>query len=194
MVRLYRRAGGEFLVNSTTEGNQSSLRFVPLSDGGFLAFWVSPDGSDLGLRGQRFDSAGGRVGVEFSVNTITTGQQALPSAVLLSTGSVLVGWWDESNADGDGSAGDIRGQIFDSTGAPSGSELLLVQIPVSTLSAKSVPALGALPGGGFIMAWTQDDPAGPDTSGVSIKARIYDSSGTAASGLISVNTTTFAGQ
>jgi Ca2+-binding RTX toxin-like protein len=189
--QLYSRLGGEFLVNTTTAGNQGAGRLVPLSDGGFIAFWTSPDADLFGIFGQRFDAAGAKVGAEFAVNATTAGDQQLTNAVRLASGNVMVAWWDESKVDGDASPGDYRGQIFDASGAPVGGEVHLASPPgASAAQLRGVPALGALPGGGFVLAWTQDDPAGPDTSSVSVKAQIFTAAGTPTGAQIAVNSTT----
>ena len=57
--------GGEFRVNTTTQDNQWWPSVTGLQDGGFVAVWMSfwqEGGSDHGIYGQRYDSAGMPVG------------------------------------------------------------------------------------------------------------------------------------
>jgi hypothetical protein len=58
-----------FTVNTSTAGDQQSPDVIALSDGGFVVVW---DDFHLDLaRGQRFDAAGTKVGVEFTAGGAT---------------------------------------------------------------------------------------------------------------------------
>jgi hypothetical protein len=70
--------GGEFVVNSYVTGYQVSGDLAVGADGSFVAVWQDSnarDGSADAIFGQRYDAAGFRVGIEFQVNTYTTGRQ-----------------------------------------------------------------------------------------------------------------------
>jgi hypothetical protein len=75
----------DFLVNTTTAGDQNEASVVALADGGFLVTWED-DSADL-VRAQRFDPTGTKIGTEFTVKNGTT-PSALdsPEAALLSDG------------------------------------------------------------------------------------------------------------
>ncbi len=69
--------GPEFQVNSTTAGQQRNPAVAADGLGNFVVAWQSypQDGSNYGVIGQRFNSAGAKVGSEFQVNNYTTGLQ-----------------------------------------------------------------------------------------------------------------------
>ncbi|MDB3910615.1 hypothetical protein N9381_02205 [Paracoccaceae bacterium] len=68
------KLGSEFQVNTHTIGDQSLPDITALSDGGFVATWVSAgqDGDDNGIYGQRYNAAGTAVGTEFRINSTTS--------------------------------------------------------------------------------------------------------------------------
>ena len=65
------------MVNTYTSGSQIRPSVISLNDGGFIVTWESDgqDGSGIGIFGQKFDSTGTMVGVEFQVNTYTNERQ-----------------------------------------------------------------------------------------------------------------------
>lgn len=68
--------GSEFQVNTYTTGNQYGAPVAVQVGGGFVVVWTSTasqDGGAAGVFGRRFDSGGNAVGVEFRVNSFTTG-------------------------------------------------------------------------------------------------------------------------
>ena len=75
-------AGSEFLVDTTTTGNQFASSAAGLEGGGFVVTWADrslgvetggDDPSGAAIRGQIFDAAGDPVGDEFLVNTNNPG-------------------------------------------------------------------------------------------------------------------------
>ena len=119
------RVGGEFRANTQTSDYQYDASVAGLEGGGFVVAWNSgggQDGSGQGVFGQRYDSAGNRVGGEFRINSYTTGDQAVPTAVALGDGGFLVGWTSNGQ---DGSGAGVYAQRFDANGAPVGSEFLV---------------------------------------------------------------------
>ena len=52
--------------------------------------WTAPDGMFLGVFGQRFDAQGARVGLEFMVNEVTTGEQYDPQVASDGAGNFTV--------------------------------------------------------------------------------------------------------
>ena len=73
------KLGAEFQVNSYTTGyRQYASGVVMDAKGAFVVVWSSDqsDGTNnYGVRGQRFDASGARLGAEFQVNSYTTGYQ-----------------------------------------------------------------------------------------------------------------------
>ena len=76
------------LVNTTTTATQDEASVVALADGGFLVTWED-DLTNL-VRAQRFDAAGSKIGVEFTVkNGVSDGFSGdSPEAALLSDGRI----------------------------------------------------------------------------------------------------------
>jgi hypothetical protein len=165
------KEGSEFMVNTTTTGDQVCPSTAALSGGGFVVTWES-DGQDLdgkGIYGQVFDSLGGKVGGEFSVNTFSANDQSCPSAAGLSGGGFVVTW---TSLGQDPSAPDVYGQVFDSTGKKVGSEFM---VNTFTLGSQILPSVAALSGGGFVVSWASYEQNGSDWD---VYGQVFDSNGT----------------
>ena len=115
------RSGGEILLNTNTLGAQSSPVMAALDDGGFVATWNdgTGDGDSGGIKAQLFDAAGGKLGGEIAVNSITAGLQFNPSIATLADGRFVIVW----------EASSARGQIFNADGSKSGSEFAVSNVP-----------------------------------------------------------------
>jgi hypothetical protein len=138
---------------------------APDGAGGFVVVWASggsagSDTSSSSVQGQRFDSTGVPVGVQFQVNTYTTNGQGLPlvgsdgpAVAPDGTGGFVVVW--TSGGFGypgpDGSETSIHGQRYASAGAPIGGEF---QVNTYTTSYQYAPAAGPDGGGGFVVMWS----------------------------------------
>lgn len=111
--------GDELLVNSSTEGDQTSPSITALEDGGFVITWTtddaSTDGSGAAVVGQIFDEQGNKVGDEFIVNSETDNHQLVPNMATLEDGSFVVSWttFDE---DIDGNGTGIAARVFSDNG------------------------------------------------------------------------------
>src|SRR5258706_3976252 len=114
------RLGTEFRVNSYTTGGRSVAAVSSDSSGNFVVVWegvgTGEAGSSYGIFGQRFSSAGVRLGQEFRVNSYTTGSQLNPSVASDAAGDFVVVWQGPGQTDGDG----ILGQRYAASGAPVG--------------------------------------------------------------------------
>jgi hypothetical protein len=96
------RAGTEFRVNSYTTSYQWNPAVAAADDGSFVVVWSSlfQDGSEQGIFGQHYDSAGARAGTEFQINSYTTFSQRDPSIAAAADGSAVV-VWESLGQDGD---------------------------------------------------------------------------------------------
>ena len=176
--------GGEFLINTFTDNEQSRPSVAALADGSFVVTWQSwlQDGSSYGVYGQRFDASGSPAGNEFQVNTFVVGGQFDPSVAALSDGGFVVTWAGQGQ-DGTG----IIGQRYDASGNPDGGEFL-----VNTISAwqKTDPVVVAN-GDGFVVTWTS---LNQDGGGKGIFGQRFDATGTKAGAEFQINTYTAGGQ
>ncbi len=107
----------EFVVSTTTDGNQFQGKVVILADGRILCTWA--DSSGLGgdaepnaIKGRILNADGTEAIPEFLINTITTAGQQRSEVAALADGSFMVTWRDESLSPDDASGRAIRSQIF----------------------------------------------------------------------------------
>jgi hypothetical protein len=179
-------AGDEFRVNSYTTSFQYSAAVAMEAGGRFVVVWISEgqDGDAAGVFGQRFDAAGQPIGMEFRVNSYTTGAQYGPAVAMDARGRFVVAW---DSTGQDGSSYGIYAQRYDAAGQPLGGEF---RGNSYTTDSQRRPAVAAA-AGGFIVVW---ESAGRDGSGYGIFAQRYDAAGQPAGGEFRVNTYTTSNQ
>jgi RHS repeat-associated protein len=149
------RRGPVFPVTTsgTTSTREPAVALDPV--GNFVVVWSNDaqDGGGRGIRGQRFDGSGEKVGSEFQVNTYTTGDQTTPSVAIDATGDFVVVW---NSAGQDGSSSGVFGARFDRHGTPLGAEF---PVNVFTAGAQQAPQIAA-DGRGVVAAWESADQDG----------------------------------
>ncbi|MEA3054139.1 MAG: hypothetical protein QOG72_3042, partial [Sphingomonadales bacterium] len=163
----YAPDGDEFLVNTTTQDNQTQPVIASLASGGYVAIWSQTPlggGSPVG-KAQIFDAAGNKVGGELPIR----GEDAvgLPGGGFVTT-------WIEPGASANVSF--IKAQVYDAAGNAVGAEItnkssfsfLQVNPSVATLAPG-----GAMPSGGFVLTW--NEPLDSDSSAV--MAQLYQPNG-----------------
>jgi Ca2+-binding RTX toxin-like protein len=165
--------GDDFIVNSTTQGDQKDPFVAGLSDGRFVTVWESSDNGDNSgdcIRGRVFNADGSPAAADFIVNQTITGDQADPAVTALANGRFVVTW---SSADGGDGTGDcIRGRTFSADGLAEGNDFLLnLTGPGNQLR----PAIAALADGRLVAVWDSGD--GGDGSGFGIRARLFSDNG-----------------
>ncbi|MES2339141.1 MAG: calcium-binding protein [Pseudomonadota bacterium] len=104
------RTSGEFIVNRTVFGNQTSSSVRALADGGFIVTWVDSSGT-LGdpnsvVVAQRFDINGTAIGAEIIVGSLSSASQLTPSMAVNGAEVVIV----YGDTLGDGADAGIRAQ------------------------------------------------------------------------------------
>ena len=191
MVQLYSRLAGETLVNTATLNHQILPSIAALAGGGWAVAWqdASGEGGDswsTGIKVRLYDSNGAATGAEILVNGTRGGAQTKPEMTALSGGGFVVTWEDASVSGGDLSGGAVRAQVFTASGAKLGGEIL---VNTTVAGAQTVPAVGALAGGGFVVTWQDASGSGADTSGTAVRAQMYSASGAKVGGEFLVNTT-----
>lgn len=150
------KVGEERLLNTTTQGQQSSLELVGTDDGGFLAVWMDISGlgadtSGSSVRGQRFTAAGVPIGAEVLVNQSTELAQFAPSVTTLSDGRIVATWTSGSGVAPDVSFLAVHGRIMLADGSAWGDEFVVNSL---TTGNQTNPAVTALPDGGFLVVWS----------------------------------------
>jgi hypothetical protein len=201
------KVGVQFLVNSVTTGVQGyvatgtgipNLDVIGLSGGGFVVSFAgdassgvtgSQDASGWGIYARRYDATGTALTTEQRVNTYTTSHQEVPQGASLADGGYVIAW--ASNGQ-DTSGYGVYAQRYNSAGVAQGSEF---RVNVTTSGNQGSRAgdgnfeeslsVTGLKGGGFAVVWYSDQSGAGD-----VYTRIYDASGTAATGEILVNSTT----
>ena len=175
--------GSEFQVNTYTNNYQESPNTSSNVSGNTVVVWGShgQDGDIKGVFGQRYDVLGNPLGLEFQVNTTTSGYQIYPDVALDLSGNALVVWQTE-NVDGDMAA--IAGQRYDVFGNAVGSEF---QINTYTNGEQGRPVVAMNSGGNSIVVWTS---GGQDGSDSGIFGQRYDALGNLDGPEFQVNTFT----
>lgn len=129
-------------------------------------------------------------GDDFVVNSTIAGEQFVTtssSVVALAGGGFVIVWTDNSQTGADTSEYAVRAQRYDASSTASGPE----QIVNSTTSGRqSHPAIAALAGGGFVVAWIDFGENAGDTDDWAIRAQRFDASASAVGSEFLVNTTT----
>jgi Ca2+-binding RTX toxin-like protein len=109
--------GNDFIVNSTTEGDQEEPSVTALADGRFVVMWDSHDsaegvGNSDCARARIINADGTFDGADFIINTTPGGSQDNPHAVALADGR-FVAVWDSGDGQEVSSTFAVRGQVFD---------------------------------------------------------------------------------
>jgi hypothetical protein len=180
--------GGEFQINTHTTRSQSHPAVAMSDAGDFVVVWVS-NGQDAtytgGIFAQLFDSTGGFVGIEFQVNTYTTGEQIFPAVAMSETGEFVV-VWQSDDQDAPFTDG-IFAQRFDSKGAPLSSEF---QVNSYTTADQQLADVAMDASGRFVVVW---EGFGQGSVGRGIFGRMFDAAGSPMGLDFQVNTYTGGG-
>ena len=143
-------AGTEFQVNTWTTNNQQRPRVAAFSDNWFVVAWdcYLQDGDSTDIHAQRFNPDGTPDGIEFRVNTYTTGSQD-NVALTVTTDDRFVVTWESYNQSGDSYDG-IYGQRYWQDGMADGAEF---HVNMYTTSSQSMPSVVPRANGGYNIAW-----------------------------------------
>ena len=146
--------GPEFRVNTYTTGPQTYPSVASDASGNFVVAWNMDDVSSYGIYGQRYDSSGTPLGLEFRVNTYMTSTQLDPAVTSGSSGDFVVIW---SSYAQDGSNSGIFGQRYAGSGTPLGSEFL---VNTYTPSGQFWPSVATDIAGNFVVVWQSNSQDG----------------------------------
>ena len=175
--------GGEFVVNTYTTGNQYTAALASDPSGNFVVLWSGAGAGDgNGVFARRFNSSGSALGGEFRVNTYTTQAQYVPAIAMRPTGEFVVAWTSgtslPSGGNHDGSFAGIFARRFDASGSALGAQFLVNSY---TTDYQIRPAVGIVPSGEFVVAWTSgkypNAAGGQDGSFAGVFGQSFDAAG-----------------
>jgi Ca2+-binding RTX toxin-like protein len=170
-ARLYSAAGvaeGEdFVVNSTTGGDQLSTSITALADGRLIVTWRSDEDSAAGIdiRARIYSATGVAQGDDFVINSTTAGSQFNPTITGLADGRFFVTWNTDNGVVTDN---DIRGRLYSAAGVAQGDDFV---INSTTVSQQFISSITALADGRLAVVWNSYENI---DSGYDIRATIID--------------------
>src|SRR5687768_5187954 len=126
-----------------------------------------------------------RSGASFRANSQTASSQTKSSITALADGGFVVTWQTMDNS-ADGYWWAIKSQRYDAQGVAVGAETLVNNLGAGDQIAAQTASLA---NGGYVVTWETSDSS-QDGSGTAIKARLFDSTGTAVGGEFRVNSHT----
>ncbi|HEY5712949.1 MAG TPA: pre-peptidase C-terminal domain-containing protein [Allosphingosinicella sp.] len=174
---------GEFLINTTSAGDQLPTSVTALTNGSFIVCWWDA----AQARAQIFSSSLMKVGGEISISSLS---RIGAKIAALDNGGFVAVWETVPGASADSSGAAIQGQIFSLSGEPIGSVFL---VNSAVANDQLAPSIASLPGG-FIVTWDDHSGVGGDSSGGSVKAQVFDLNGSKVGDEFRVNSTTFLDQ
>ena len=172
--------GGETLVNTTTDGEQTNPSAGIDDAGNFVIAWSSrgQDGDAWGIFAQRFDADGNTLGDEFQANTTTVGSQHHASVAVSSAGQFAIAW---ASLGQDGDSWGVFGQRFDENGDAIGGEF---GINDDTAGHQRDVDIAIADAGEIFVAWNDGQQ---DGSGWEVAGRAYDRDGQESGEIVSAN-------
>lgn len=177
------KTGSAFRVNSIAVDDQEKPQVARFADGRAVFVWQGGKYGFQKIYARILPATGTNfTGSDITVSTYTNGFRINPAVAVLGNGNVAVVW---SCYGQDGFLQGVFGQILTSAGVKVGTEF---QINQFALNNQRTPAIAALAGGGFVVAWISELQRGLST--VDVYARLFDVSGTATGSEFPVNTVT----
>ncbi|MDC7717522.1 DUF4347 domain-containing protein, partial [Vogesella sp. DC21W] len=172
--------GDDFAINTTTDNAQSSVSTAKLSNGNYVATWLSTEQSDPGhnsVVAQILSPTGSKIGNEIIVSSANNGQdEYYPVVTALSNGRFVVAYLTTSDNDGDYG---IAFVIVNADGT-TGSETIVNSTTDRYEEFLSVANIG---NDQFVVIWSSATLA---YDGSEVYSRTYDSSGNAVSAEVTI--------
>jgi hypothetical protein len=163
--------GPAFVLN-TFSTSPREVTLAALSDGGFIATWESNSSSLPGIRAQRHDAAGNKVGGEFALTAASGAHEV--DFTTLSNGDILASW-QVANAY---LSAQVQVQLFSSTGAAIGGITTIKTFFTNGISGhnESTHEIVATEGG-FALIWS-GGTVGTTNTLERVQGQMFDASGT----------------
>ena len=144
-------SGGEAVVNTATQGTQTSPALAMSASGRFVVAWQTtayPTGGGADIAARRYGTTGAALDDELLVNTFTTQGQTRAAVAIASDGSFVVAWESFTQ---DGSDQGIYAQRYSSGGATTGNERR-VNATVEGIQIEAAVTITA--GGVAVVSWS----------------------------------------
>ena len=166
---------GQFQVNSTTSGNQTSPQVAGTPSGQAVVVWQSGTsaGTDHDLTSiqvRRFSSAGLPQSADTQVNTYTSLQQYFPGVSADQAGNFIITWSSDGSPGSDNSNSSIQARRFTSNGSPL-EDQFQVNSFIESRQILSRIALASI--NHFLIVWSSLGSPGSDNSGDSIQGQFF---------------------
>ncbi len=183
------KKGGEFVINTTTEGAQSRPSVAVLTDGRIVVTWTDASGADgelgSGIRARVFTANGLPLGDDFRVNTNPglAGQtpaqvdQYSPVVAALANGGFVISYTDDFAGDGSGKG--VRAQAFNADLGRLGAEVYVNQ---TTTGAQAAGSLVGLKDGRYVAFYLDTSRSADDPEQYTVRGRIMNADGTPSAG------------
>ncbi len=158
--------GNEFVVNTSTAGDQTFPDVAVDPAGDFVVSWhgAGTGGSGNDVYARRYNSAGAAQGGETRVNATLAGSQTVGRVSLDAAGNFVVTWYSDQTP----TAGlDVYARQFKASGLATGPEF---RVNVTTIDNQSFADVALEADGDFIVAWSS---LMQDGSGYGVYSRRY---------------------
>jgi hypothetical protein len=169
--------GGEFPVNTTTEGDQLFASVSMDLAGNFVVAWEGDTEVGVHVFARRFHADGTPAGDEFEVAPTESADQLAPSVAMDAGGDFVVAW-DRFSQTSDG----VFARRFLADGIPAGDEF---QVNTSAPGGLYLPSVASAESGRFVVVWESDDGNGNSR----ILGQRFDDAGQFDGSEFTVNTT-----
>ena len=164
--------GTEFVVNTSTEYDQSEPDVCSAADGDFVIVWT---GTSYHVYGQRYDDAGNTAGTEFQVDLSLLEYATDPAVACDAAGNFIVAWSSTDNS------GDVLARRYTASGLSLGTPF---QVNSYTTGYQGVDLSGyfspldvaAAPDGQFVVVWQDEEEFG----GYALAGRRFNADGSPA--------------
>jgi cysteine-rich repeat protein len=159
----------EFSVAPDPAGDQMNPHVAALANGTFVVVYEHATSVVRDIRAMHFTADGLQLGNEILVTSTASSTDILPRAAGLSGGGFVVGWQADAAEGGANSTQGIFFAIFDANDVNVSGSVLANQ---TTANDQLGPAVAALSGGGFAVAWHSAQETNPG-----LYMRYFNSSG-----------------
>lgn len=145
--------GGEFRVNSTTEGDQGNHDIAALTGGGYVVAWLDTNAQTLEQRNlaQLYGADGTPIGGELLLQDVAPIGHLYPPRVASTGDGGFIAVWPVADDSGNGN---IVARLFDAFGHPV-TDPMLVSEPASLIPvANFFPDVARLDIGEYVVSWS----------------------------------------